>query len=91
MIERAAGCVGRSAPADGNAPACDRDNYETCDQRQDSQQAAQAMLQWLRSQGGDHFTAHIHPANHASMRVAHNQGLHVTSSKKDGENRWEQG
>ncbi len=52
-------------------------------------EAARAMLEWLRSQGVNHFTAHIHPANHASMRVARNQGMHVTSSKKDGENRWE--
>lgn len=52
-------------------------------------EAAQGMLEWLRSNGVDHFTAHIHPANHASMHVAHNQQLHVTSSKKDGENRWE--
>ena len=52
-------------------------------------EAAQGMLEWLRSNGVDHFMAHIHPANHASMHVAHNQQLHVTSSKKDGENRWE--
>lgn len=52
-------------------------------------EAAQAMLEWLRSNGVNRFTAHILPANRASMRVAQNQALQATLSRKDGEIRWE--
>ena len=52
-------------------------------------EAAQAMLEWLRSRGVHRFTAHIHPANRASMHVAQNQGLCATLSEKDGETRWQ--
>ena len=52
-------------------------------------EAAQAMVAWLRSSGVHHLTAHIHPNHQASMKVAQNQALHVTSTKKDGETRWE--
>jgi RimJ/RimL family protein N-acetyltransferase len=52
-------------------------------------EAAQAMVAWLRSHGVHRLTAHIHPDHQASMKVAQNQALHATSSKKDGETRWE--
>ncbi|TFD64878.1 GNAT family N-acetyltransferase [Cryobacterium sp. Hb1] len=52
-------------------------------------EAAQAMVAWLRSHGVRRLTAHIHPDHQASMMVAQNQALHATSSKKDGETRWE--
>ncbi|GEP28742.1 MULTISPECIES: GNAT family N-acetyltransferase [Cryobacterium] len=52
-------------------------------------EAAQAMLEWLRSNGVHRFTAHILPANRASMRVAQNQALQATFSRKDGEIRWQ--
>jgi RimJ/RimL family protein N-acetyltransferase len=52
-------------------------------------EAAQAMVVWLRSHGVRHLTAHIHPEHQSSMKVAQNQVLHPTSSKKDGETRWE--
>ncbi|WP_104190998.1 GNAT family N-acetyltransferase [Cryobacterium sp. Y82] len=52
-------------------------------------EAAQAMVAWLRSHGVRRLTAHIHPDYQASMKVAQNQALHATSSKKDGETRWE--
>ena len=52
-------------------------------------EAAQAMVAWLRSNGVCRLTAHIHPDHQASMKVAQNQALHATSSKKDGETRWE--
>ncbi|TFD73494.1 GNAT family N-acetyltransferase [Cryobacterium gelidum] len=52
-------------------------------------EAAQAMVAWLRSHGVRCLTAHIHPDHQASMKVAQNQALHATSSKKDGETRWE--
>jgi len=51
-------------------------------------EATRAMFDWLRSKGVQSLTAHIHPDHEASMRVAQNQGLHATSSKKDGETRW---
>ena len=52
-------------------------------------EAAQGMVAWLRSHGVRRLTAHIHPDHQASMKVAQNQALHVTSSKRDGETRWE--
>ncbi|TFD03647.1 MULTISPECIES: GNAT family N-acetyltransferase [unclassified Cryobacterium] len=52
-------------------------------------EAAQAMIAWLRSNEVCRLTAHIHPDHQASMKVAQNQALHATSSKKDGETRWE--
>jgi RimJ/RimL family protein N-acetyltransferase len=52
-------------------------------------EAPQAMVAWLRSHGVRRLTAHIHPGHQASMKVAQNQALHATSSKKDGETRWE--
>ena len=52
-------------------------------------EAAQAMIAWLRSHGVRRLAAHIHPDHQASMKVAQNQALHATSSKKDGETRWE--
>ena len=52
-------------------------------------EATRAMVAWLRSNGVHSLTAHIHPNHQASMKVAQNQALHATSSKKDGETRWE--
>ena len=52
-------------------------------------EATRAMVAWLRSNGVHSLTAHIHPDHQASMKVAQNQALHATSSKKDGETRWE--
>lgn len=52
-------------------------------------EATRAMADWLRSNGVHSLTAHIHPDHQASMKVAQNQGLRATSSKKDGETRWE--
>ena len=52
-------------------------------------EATRAMVAWLRSNGVHRLTAHIHPNHQASMKVAQNQALHATSSKKDGETRWE--
>ncbi|TFD49600.1 N-acetyltransferase [Cryobacterium frigoriphilum] len=52
-------------------------------------EAAQAMLEWLRSNGVNRFTSHILPAICASIRVAQNQALQATLSRKDGEIRWE--
>ena len=52
-------------------------------------EATRAMVAWLRSNGFHCLTAHIHPDRQASMKVAQNQALHATSSKKDGETRWE--
>jgi RimJ/RimL family protein N-acetyltransferase len=52
-------------------------------------EATRAMVDWLRSNGVHSLTAHIHPDHQASMKVAQNQALHATSSKKDGETRWE--
>jgi RimJ/RimL family protein N-acetyltransferase len=52
-------------------------------------EATRAMVEWLRSNGVHSLTAHIHPNHQASMKVAQNQALHATSSKKDGETRWE--
>jgi RimJ/RimL family protein N-acetyltransferase len=52
-------------------------------------EATRAMVAWLRSNGVHSLTAHIHPNHQASMKVAQNQALHATSTKKDGETRWE--
>lgn len=52
-------------------------------------EATRAMADWLRSNGVRSLTAHIHPDHQASMKVAQNQGLRATSSRKDGETRWE--
>ncbi len=52
-------------------------------------EATRAMVTWLRSNGVHRLTAHIHPDHQASMKVAQSQALHATSSKKDGETRWE--
>ncbi|WP_104198621.1 GNAT family N-acetyltransferase [Cryobacterium sp. Y29] len=52
-------------------------------------EATRAMVAWLRSNGVHRLTAHIHPDHQASMKVAQNQALHATFTKKDGEVRWE--
>ena len=52
-------------------------------------EAAQQVIDWLRSQGCTRFIAHVHPEHDASMRVATRLGLHITGTMYDGEVRWE--
>lgn len=52
-------------------------------------EATRAMVRWLQGHDVGRFTAHIHPAHHASMAVARHQSLHPTSTIIDGEIRWE--
>ncbi|MBK5239536.1 MAG: GNAT family N-acetyltransferase [Actinomycetales bacterium] len=51
-------------------------------------EATTAMLVWLSAKGIADFTAHIHPDNETSMRVARRQSLHQTLIEKDGDVRW---
>ncbi len=46
------------------------------------------MVSWLRSTGVITITAHIHPDNTPSERVARAIGLAPSASKKDAEVRW---
>lgn len=52
-------------------------------------EAAAAMVSWLRGTGIAAVTAHIHPANLASIGVARSLGLVATAVVVDGEVRWE--
>jgi len=52
-------------------------------------EAAGAMVGWLRSQGVQTITAHIHPDHIASMGVARSLGLTATDVIVGGETRWE--
>jgi RimJ/RimL family protein N-acetyltransferase len=54
-------------------------------------EAARAIVGWLRQQGVDVFTAHIHPEHEASVRVARRLGLTATDAMVDGETRWVSG
>jgi RimJ/RimL family protein N-acetyltransferase len=54
-----------------------------------AREAAQLMTDWLRGQGVDVVTAHVHPDHHASNAVARRIGLHPTSTIVDGEVRWQ--
>lgn len=51
-------------------------------------EAATAVVGWLRNAGVDALTAHIHPDNRASAKVAERLGLRPTSTRDDGEVRW---
>jgi RimJ/RimL family protein N-acetyltransferase len=51
-------------------------------------EAAVAVRDWLRSQGIEEFTAHIHPDHAASAGVARRLGLVPTAARQDGEVRW---
>jgi RimJ/RimL family protein N-acetyltransferase len=51
-------------------------------------EAAIAVRDWLRTQGIEEFTAHIHPDHAASGGVARRLGLVPTAARQDGEVRW---
>jgi len=51
-------------------------------------EAATAVVEWLVGQGVRTISAHIHPAHHASGRVAARAGLAPTSEMVDGETVW---
>jgi len=51
-------------------------------------EAAIAVRDWLRTQGVEAFTAHIHPDHAASAGVARRLGLVPTAVRQDGEVRW---
>jgi RimJ/RimL family protein N-acetyltransferase len=51
-------------------------------------EAAVAVRDWLRTQGIEEFTAHIHPSHAASAGVARRLGLVPTAARQDGEVRW---
>jgi RimJ/RimL family protein N-acetyltransferase len=51
-------------------------------------EAAGAMVSWLRSEGASAVTAHIHPDNAPSQRVASAIGLVATSRIENGEVIW---
>jgi RimJ/RimL family protein N-acetyltransferase len=52
-------------------------------------EAATAMADWLRAQGADTLTAHVHPEHAASIAVATRLGMQPTPVVVDGETRWE--
>jgi RimJ/RimL family protein N-acetyltransferase len=54
-----------------------------------AREAAKLMVDWLRDQGVDVVTAHVHPAHHASNSVARRIGLRPTDTLVDGEVRWQ--
>ena len=51
-------------------------------------EAAQALVGWLHGQGASAVSAHIHPAHHASEKVAERAGLTPTADYADGERVW---
>jgi RimJ/RimL family protein N-acetyltransferase len=52
-------------------------------------EAAAAMCAWLTERGVEEFTAHIHPSNEASARVASKVGLRPTGTiDSEGEVIW---
>jgi RimJ/RimL family protein N-acetyltransferase len=51
-------------------------------------EAAVAVRDWLRTQGMEEFTAHIHPDHAASAGVARRLGLVAGAARQDGELRW---
>ncbi|WP_314175393.1 GNAT family N-acetyltransferase [Streptomyces winkii] len=53
-----------------------------------AREGASAMARWLRGQGVDAFTAHIHPEHRASAAVARAVGLAPTDTVVEGEIRW---
>jgi RimJ/RimL family protein N-acetyltransferase len=54
-------------------------------------EAARALVSWLEGQRTGTITAHVHPANAASARVAANAGLAPTEEVVDGEVVWRRG
>jgi RimJ/RimL family protein N-acetyltransferase len=56
-----------------------------------AKEAAAAMVQWLRGQGADTVTAHIHPDHRASIAVATHLGLTATELVEGGEIVWRLG
>ena len=54
-----------------------------------AREAATAMVDRLREDGVEHVTAHIHPDNVPSQRVAGALGLVPTTTVVDGEVRWQ--
>ena len=51
-------------------------------------EAAQAVIDWLESQGVATITAHVHPDHIASARAAERAGLHRTDVAEGGEIVW---
>lgn len=51
-------------------------------------ESALAMVSWLKAQGVDRLTAHIHPEHDASMGIARVVGLTATDIICEGEVRW---
>lgn len=51
-------------------------------------EAAQALVGWLAANGVETVTAHVHPDNLASARVAERAGLTATGEIEDGEVVW---
>ncbi|MDQ0748669.1 RimJ/RimL family protein N-acetyltransferase [Streptomyces africanus] len=51
-------------------------------------EAARGLVAWLRGQGVQTITAHIHPDHLASAAVAAGAGLAATEEEQDGEVRW---
>jgi RimJ/RimL family protein N-acetyltransferase len=51
-------------------------------------EAAAAVVEWLVGEGVRTIVAHIHPAHHASARVAARAGLSPTTDVVDGETVW---
>jgi RimJ/RimL family protein N-acetyltransferase len=51
-------------------------------------EAAVAVRDWLRTQGIEAFTAHIHPDHAASASIARRLGLVAGAARQDGEVRW---
>ena len=56
-----------------------------------AQEAAGAMVTWLRSCGVDRFIAHVHPEHRGSIGFARALGLTPTATVVDGEIRWVDG
>jgi RimJ/RimL family protein N-acetyltransferase len=54
-----------------------------------AREAAKLMTDWLRDQGVDVVTAHVHPDHCASISVADWLGLRPTDTIVDGEVRWQ--
>ena len=54
-----------------------------------AQEAAGAMVTWLREQGVGEIVAHVHPDHAASAAVARALGLAQTETIVDGELRWQ--
>jgi RimJ/RimL family protein N-acetyltransferase len=51
-------------------------------------EAGRALVSWVAAHGIDEVIAHIHPAHHASARVAQRIGLHPTADRLAGETTW---